>query len=235
MSNQHAQSPLLPTSESKPVYGSMSVKDEMRMAWGLKPSPTVGEALDALPAGRVHGLIVLHVAFVRFCVAFADQLSPYVFEGAASEWQLGTEQLGTFGAAASLGSLIGTCLCALLDGRTGRTLALRAGTFMGCILMLLMAFWAPSFRVLLVLRVAQQCATTLADAAFMVWMQEHLPTARRGSFYAMAVLGWPLGKQSMIYIASRLHAGHWRLLYLCSASLFAIIFVSATLVDDSPR
>jgi MFS family permease len=235
MSKQQAQSRLLPVSEPVPTYGAMSVKDEMRMAWGLKPSTTVGNALDAIPVGRMHGIIVLHVALVRFCVAFADQMSPYVFEGVASEWNLGSEQLGGFGAASSFGSFVGTCLCALLDGRAGRTIAMRMGASMGCLFMLLMGFWAPNFRVLLVLRAAQQCASTLADAAFMIWMQEHLPTVQRGSFYALAILGWPLGKQSMIYIASWLHASHWRLLCLCSASLFALMFISAAVVDDSPR
>lgn len=196
---------------------------------------TIGEALDALPVGRAHWLLVLHVAAVRFSISFADQLGPYIFPGVSAEWGLEANELGMIGTASSLGSLVGTSLSFLLDGQAGgRTVAMRWGSAAACATGLLMTV-APSFHALLVLRLIQSGANVLTDVGFNIWLQEHMPTSGRGSFYALAVLGWPFGKESMILIASLLHADHWRPILFCAAALIGLVSLSARLVDDSPR
>jgi putative MFS transporter len=196
---------------------------------------TVGDALDALPAGRAHWWLVAHISCVRFAVAFADQLSPFLWPGLADEWGMESDQLGVLATASSIGNCVGTALSSLLDGSAGRTVAMRWGSAVACSALLLQGLWAPNFPSFLCLQAFQQGGMFLAEAAWMVWLQEHLPTTGRGSFYACAVLGWPFGKQTMIYVASLLHAAHWRLLLLCAATLLALVTVSAVFVDDSPR
>ena len=199
------------------------------------PTATVGHVLDALPAGRVHWWMVVHISCVRFAVSFADQLGPYIFPGLAAEWNVETEDLGLLASASSIGNCVGTALSALLDGRAGRTVAMRWGSAGACGALLLMGLWAPNFAVFLCLQGVQQGCMFLAESAWMVWLQEHLPTRGRGALYACAVLGWPFGKQTLIYIASLLRDSLWRMLLLCAAALLALVTASAVLVDESPR
>jgi MFS family permease len=226
-----------------------------------RPIMTMSDALDALPAGRGHWLLVLRAAAVRFSTAFSDQLSPYVFPGIESEYALSGSALGSYAAAASIGSLLGSALVAGLDGRRGRKVAMVWGAAVASVASLTAALVAHSFPLLLALRTLQIGALRCCEAAFMVWLSEHLPTNGRaltpeavgppapshhsphtpstcgtgGTFYAVAILGWPCGKETMIGVASLLPVGQWRWLLAVSGLLTGAVGLSALTEDESPR
>ena len=183
---------------------------------------TVGQALDALPVGRSHYLVVALTCSVCFSAAFAGQIGPYVFPGLADEFQLSNDVLGVHAAASSIGSLIGTATGVLVD-RIGRKPAMVFGFATACLCNFIAAAIPATFTILLVLRTIESGCGLLAFSSAMVWLQEHLPTTGRGTFYALAILGYPIGKETMIGVASILPVAQWRLLLLISGALSGAI------------
>lgn len=183
----------------------------------------------------------MHVALMMFAwCAFASsqEATPYTFPGLSNRFRASESQLAFsssfFSSAFLFGGLLGSVLASLIVDRVGRWPTMMISSPVNCILHIYMAM-APSFEVLVILRVLQGTAWSLLMTAIATWYAEFLPTEQRGSLMAIYTLGWPVGRFLIIGIASVTDES-WQAVLLVGAVNFAILSVLIGIAtNESPR
>eukprot|EP00966_Prymnesium_polylepis_P079609 1844922-Prymnesium_polylepis.1 len=109
------------------------------------PSATIGELIDGLPLGRLHGVLVCNQMLLNACFAIVLEMVPYTFQGLEQEFDLsGQEPLSMYSALFTGGAIFGAALSSLQD-EFGRRTVFRFGAVCACFcasLTVVMPTWA---------------------------------------------------------------------------------------------
>ena len=194
----------------------------------------VADALDGLPLGRFHALLVATLAFACLATSFSDTQTAFLFSGLEREFSASSVEDGIFASSQQAGILIGTAASALQDGQLGRRPAMLFGYIVAAVASGLMCA-VHSFAALCANRLLQAAAFSWAHTGFQIWFTEQLPSDWRGPLYCIALLGWPVGKQAMIWMASLVSGTQWRVLVVLSGVLHALAALSVLPLCESPR
>jgi len=194
---------------------------------------SITEALNAVNVGRFHKMHVVLMMFAWCAFGSSQEATPYTFPGLRNRFGASESQLGFFSSAFLFGGLLGSILASLIVDRVGRWPTMVTSSPVCCILHIYMAM-APSFEVLVILRVLQGTAWSLLMTAIATWYTEFLPTEERGALMAIYTLGWPVGRFLIIGIAS-VTDDAWQAVLLVGAFNFAILSVLIGFTSESPR
>jgi MFS family permease len=194
---------------------------------------SVAAALDDLPIGRFHWILVLATGLLRLAISYCDQLAPFLFAGLRAEWGMSLEAQGHFTACDPAGNIVGVGITLLSDS-LGRKPGIIFGSAIVAIASLLM-FLSPSFPLLLVFRGMQTAGIAISLNSNITWFNEQTPRIGRGLLYSLGLVGWPIGKQFLIAVAALTPPGKWRELALIGGVLHALAVLAFAFLPESAR
>ncbi|CAE7296865.1 xylT [Symbiodinium necroappetens] len=200
---------------------------------GIRDPVTVTEALDALVVGSFHAGHLLRMILFWAVLAMTQECTPYLFPGLRKGFEADDESVASFAAAFPLGCVLGSVAATFLLDRLGRRGFVVIASPMA-VAVSLASIVAPSFRILLGLRVLQSVVIAISRAALSTWYIEFLSTNYRGTLMAVYSLGWPLGRAAVILTAS-MAKEDWSLFMSLNALGFTALFIVMHLSEESPR
>lgn len=153
---------------------------------------SVGEALDAIPAGPFHRRLLLLTGTVLSFAAVEILLVSFVLPELVAAWDLSGLLAGLLGSASLVGMTGGSSVGGWYADRTGRVTALRWSVvgYAACAALTALSvgfYSAFLFRLLTGVFVG---ATISIDVSYLT---EHLPDADRGKYLVYLEMFWPVG------------------------------------------
>ena len=180
------------TSDVKSSFRGAGMSQQSSAPNTKAESLSVGEAFSAMRLRKAHVVAGL-VLFMTFVVESWEQVGLVYVSGFISEdFGVGLTQVGTALGAVALGMVPGALLWAILVEKKGRKFVSIASLLSYCVLALIAAF-APSFSVFVVLRFLSGVAFGGVYAVTFPYFMELLPTKYRGQGAVALSIGFPLG------------------------------------------
>lgn len=196
-------------------------------------SLSVGEAFSAMRLRKAHVVAGL-VLFMTFVVESWEQVGLVYVSGFISEdFGVGLTQVGTALGAVALGMVPGALLWAILVEKKGRKFVSIASLLSYCVLALIAAF-APSFSVFVVLRFLSGVAFGGVYAVTFPYFMELLPTKFRGQGAVALSIGFPLGMLLCIAVSQSFGEISWRVVAAVAAVAGLWAFAVWRWVPESP-
>ena len=203
---------------------------------GEHMAQTVEQVLAVGGMTRFHRSVVAITGFAWTFVAMEILLVSFTLPVFQSLWGLSGFSLGLIGAAALLGSFVGSLIWGRLADRIGRRPIFQSVVLWYSVFTALTATaWDPyslfAFRFLAGLGLG---GMLVVDPALLT---EYLPPQARGRFLVFLDFFWPIGFVVAIglsYYFLELLAGAWRLLFVAAAFPAFIAFVARRFIPESP-
>lgn len=153
---------------------------------------SVGEALDRIPPGRAHRVILLATGAAWALAAMEVLLISFTLPEMATVWGLSGAAAGLLGSASLIGMVAGSWLGGVLADRHGRLQTLQL-MVAGYALASGLTAAAVGFHTTLLLRVLTGIGIGGTATAATVYLSEHLPTTTRGSYLTYLDAFWAVG------------------------------------------
>lgn len=201
----------------------------------VKPQDTVYQWLDDMEFSRFHMLIIVLLCLVLIFDGYDSQIVAYIMPLASAEWQLTPLMTGSLASWGFIGLMLGTSCFGFLSDRIGRKKSLVIAiafftVFSGS------AFFAPSYRVFVALRVLAGIGMGGAMPICITLISEYSPAKIRGkavtAMYGGFTTGWVLAALAAIGVIPSLG---WRPVFLMGAFPIVMIPVLMRYMPESVR
>jgi len=195
--------------------------------------PSVGELVDALPAGKFVGLHLGRLLLVNVCFAYTLEMNPYIYPGMSTQYGLSASTEALYASSFTSGGVVGAFTVSMQD-IFGRTRVIRLSAALATLIMAALAF-ADTFTLMLTARFFLGWFFITTQNGFSAWYAEHLPTVNRGPWYVALTAGYPIGRFAVILTAANIAESEWHKMLYVGAVLLVVVAFVALMVAESPR
>ena len=131
-----------------------------------------------------------------------------------------------------IGAFLGLVSSTAIFDRFGRKNGAIAGNIIAGIATVV-GTWAPSFEVMLAIRVLQGIGMFMNLTGIYCWVVEFSPTHLRGSLSALILIMWSLGYLVIVLIGYLIHS--WKYIFLTTGTLNFLLIIPLLIYPISPR
>lgn len=193
-------------------------------------------AIEEMPLGRQHGLIVTLLALATLFDGYNVYVPAYVIPYALGAWRLSPSAAGLLVSSGLIGFMLGSLANGALADRIGRKPVLVGSLLFAALGNLLTAAWVGSYAQFLIARLLTGLGLGMILPVSVTLLSEVAPRRTGNVLLGWVMAGWSIGGTAAALTAIALTPAYgWRALFVVGALAAPLAALVAALLPESPH
>lgn len=193
-------------------------------------------AIEELPLGRQHGLIVAMLALATLFDGYNVYVPAYVIPYALGAWRLSPSEAGLLVSSGLVGFMLGALANGALADRIGRKPVLVGSLLCAALGNLLTGAWVASYAQFLIARLLTGLGLGMILPVSVTLLSEVAPRRSSNVLLGWVMAGWSIGGTAAALTAIALTPAHgWRSLFWVGALAAPLAVLVGAFLPESPH